>query len=456
MCGFFILFANMRIHIIAIGGRIMHSLALILQKKGHEVTGSDDEIYEPSRTRLRDAGLLPDREGWNEDRITENIDLIILGMHAKADNPELVAAQVKGVNVVSYPEYIYACSKEKQRIVIAGSHGKTTTTAMIMHVLKYRDFDFDFLIGAELAGFDAMIKLSDAPVIVIEGDEYLSSCIDPKPKMQHYFPSLSVITGVSWDHVNVFRTEEDYIDLFDRYIEAHGIESPIYYYAEDAILVDLVSKHRSSKDLEGYFPLELHTSGNLVYENKQYGIKVFGKHNRANMMAALKVCLKLQISAPDFFAAMSTFKGASKRMELLAENGDSMIYRDFAHAPSKVKATVAALKENYPRKKIITFLELHTFSSLNIDFLPQYSGSLADADEAYLYYSEHTLAVKKMPFLKTKYIYDAFNKEDMKVISKREDLIKEIENLDLSNAILVFMSSGNFDKIDLKGILIHK
>jgi UDP-N-acetylmuramate: L-alanyl-gamma-D-glutamyl-meso-diaminopimelate ligase len=446
----------MRIHIIAIGGRIMHSLALILQKHGHQVSGSDDEIYEPSRTKLKKAGLLPEKEGWDSSRILDDIDLVILGMHAKADNPELIVAQSKGISVMSYPEYIYQCSKDKKRIVVAGSHGKTTTTAMIMHVLKYRNIEFDYLIGAELDGFDSMIRLSYAPLIILEGDEYLSSCIDRRPKMQHYFPSMSIITGVSWDHVNVFKTEDEYIELFDWFIETHEADAPIYYYEEDVILRNLAKKHTSSKDVEPYLPLNRLANGNIIYDNKQYKIKVFGKHNRANMMAALQVCLKQGITAPDFFAAISSFKGASKRMELFFENENSKVYRDFAHAPSKVKATVAALKENFPDKKIITFLELHTFSSLNQDFLPKYSDSLADADEAYVFYSAHTLEIKNMPFLKTNLVIDAFNRRDLKVINEREALESELENLNLTNSVVVFMSSGNFDKIDLKGILINK
>jgi UDP-N-acetylmuramate: L-alanyl-gamma-D-glutamyl-meso-diaminopimelate ligase len=434
----------------------MHTLALILKAKGHIVSGSDDEIYEPSKSRLGAVGLLPKEEGWDAARINQDIDLVILGMHAKANNPELLKAQKEGIKIMSYPEFIYESCKDKRRIVVAGSHGKTTTTAMIMHVLKYRNKEFDYLIGAELEGFDSMIKLTDAPIIVIEGDEYLSSSIDRRPKMHHYAPDMTIITGIAWDHVNVFKSEVEYEQLFIDFIKMHDTSAPIFAYAEDVNLMDIVSGLADKKLIQSYLPLKRLPNGNVEFDNKQYRIKVFGKHNRANMMAALQICLKLGITAPDFFAAISSFKGAAKRLELLFEDQSTTIYRDFAHAPSKVQATVSALKEHFPGKKIVAFLELHTFSSLNEKFLPNYANSLKDADEAYVFYSAHTLEIKNMPFLKTKMVKEAFKKEELKVMTKREELLKELEKLGVADSVVVFMSSGNFDKIDLKGILIKK
>lgn len=446
----------MKIHVIAIGGRVMHTLALSLKGKNHIVSGSDDEIYEPSRSRLEKEGLLPSSFGWDAARISSEIDMIILGMHAREDNPELLKAQELGITIMSYPEFVYQDSKTKKRIVIAGSHGKTSTTAMIMHVLKYRDFDFDFVIGAELEGFGTMVKLTDAPLIVIEGDEYLSSSIDRRPKMIHYHPDVSIITGIAWDHVNVFKTEEEYNELFDQFVETHDSNSKIFVFEEDQLLQELKVKFQNNKNIETYGTLELLENGNIIYDQKQYKIRVFGAHNRANMMAALKVCLELGITAPDFFAAISTFKGAAKRMELLLETEDSKVYRDFAHAPSKVNATVKAVKEHFPDKKVIAFLELHTFSSLNTDFLPKYNGSLTPADEAYVYYSNHTLEIKKMKALSREFVADAFGDKEITVINEKNELAKIFEQMRLDNCVVLMMSSGTFDHLDVKGILAKK
>ena len=446
----------MKIHIIAVGGRIMHTLALNLVEQSHVVTGSDDEIYEPSKSRLADAGVLPEEIGWNASRITSDIDLVILGMHAREDNPELVKAQEIGLKIVSYPEFIYDASISKKRVVIAGSHGKTSTTAMIMHVLKYRNLDYDYLIGAELEGFGKMVKLSDAPLIIIEGDEYLSSSIDRRPKMMHYQPHISVITGIAWDHINVFKTEEDYIALFDEYLDQHQSDASIYLYEEDKQLRLLGEKYGHTKNISYYKALALSSSNNVVHDQKQYRINVFGEHNRANMMAALDVCMDLGITAPDFFAAISTFRGAAKRLELLIENQHSKVYRDFAHAPSKVNATVTAIKEQYPHKRIIALLELHTYSSLNIKFLPKYKGALDNADEAYVYYSEHTLSIKKMDQLSPQIVEESFENPSVKAINQKEELELVLEQIDLDNCVILIMSSGTFDHLDVKGILEKK
>ncbi len=433
----------------------MHTLAIHLKAEGHHVTGSDDEIYEPSRSALERHALLPEEMGWHAEAITDNIDTVILGMHARADNPELLRAIDLDIEVLSYPEFIFRASKKKKRIVVAGSHGKTTTTAMIMHVFKYRNKDFDFLVGAELNGFQSMIELSDAPVIVIEGDEYLSSCIDRRPKMIHYLPDISVITGIAWDHVNVFKTEEEYNNLFRDFIDTHQSSSKIFAYKDEALLDQLVLENKGRREIVSYLPLEKVKNGNVIFNNKQYRIRVFGEHNRANMMAALKVCLEMGITAPDFFAAISTFKGASKRMELWFQTDKVIVYRDFAHAPSKARASVQALREHFSSKKIIAFLELHTYSSLNADFLPKYKGVMDLADEAYVYYSNHTLKIKNLPALEKQEVFDSFD-SDVTVLNTKEELSASLRKLSLNNCVLVFMSSGNFDKIDVKGILKEK
>ena len=443
----------MNIHIIAVGGRIMHTLALNLHERGNTVTGSDDEIFEPSKSRLAKANILPSEMGWDANRITENVDLVILGMHARIDNPELLKAQELGLKIVSYPEFIAEESKGKKKIVVAGSHGKTTTTAMIMHVLSLRSIHFDYLIGAELEGFSRMVKLSDAPIIVIEGDEYLSSAIDRRSKMIHYNADICVITGVAWDHINVFKTEEEYNQLFETFLLGLADESRTFLYAEDSQLNELYEKYESKKDLHKYRALELNERGEIIYDQQRYAVKVFGAHNRANMMAALKVCAELGISESEFFAAISSFRGASKRMEIVVETPETIIYRDFAHAPSKVKASLEALVENFTDRRVVVFLELHTFSSLNVEFLPKYAGSLDGAAESYVYYSEHTLKIKKLKNFDKTTIRSCFENANLNVLSTKDELKSAIKQLRLDNCVIVFMSSGSFDGLDIEGIV---
>ena len=197
----------MNVHLIAIGGSAMHNMAIAMHKKGFNVTGSDDEIFEPSKTRLAKLNLLPAKEGWDTNNIHKGIDAVILGMHARADNPELLKAQELGLKIYSYPEYIYEQTKDKTRIVIGGSHGKTSITAMILHVLNYHKVDCDYMVGAQLDGFDTMVKLTkEAKIAVIEGDEYLSSPIDRRPKFHLYKPNIAILSGIAWDHINVFPT----------------------------------------------------------------------------------------------------------------------------------------------------------------------------------------------------------------------------------------------------------
>ncbi|HKK68858.1 MAG TPA: Mur ligase family protein, partial [Bacteroidales bacterium] len=370
----------MKIHFIAIGGAAMHNLAIALKEKGYMVSGSDDEVFEPSRSRLKKHGILPEKNGWFPEKIDAGIDAVILGMHARKDNPELKKALDAGVKVYSYPEYLYEQTKYKKRLVIAGSHGKTTITSMVMHVLRKQNIRFDYMVGANIEGFDTMAGLSDeAEIAVFEGDEYLSSPIDPQPKFLWYKPHAAVITGIAWDHANVFPDEHVYTQQFETFINSIMPAGNLYYYQEDKHLPLRVEKNRNSICSQGYSAPEYTTEDERVvvfYDGNKYPVSVFGKHNMENLEAARLLCQDAGVKAEEFYRALEDFKGAARRLQRLAENKNSAVFLDFAHAPSKVKATCRALKEQYPDRKLIACLELHTFSSLNQNFLPQYAGSL--------------------------------------------------------------------------------
>ncbi|HMR89542.1 MAG TPA: Mur ligase family protein, partial [Saprospiraceae bacterium] len=373
---------KLRVHFIAIGGAAMHNIALDLHAQGHLVTGSDDEIYEPSLSRLTKVGIAPKKFGWDEANITQDIDIVVLGMHAREDNPELVKSRELGLTIMSYPAFVYERSKDKQRIVIAGSHGKTTTTAMILHVLKKLGVSFDYLVGAQLEGFDRMVKLTDAPLIIIEGDEYLSSPLDRVPKIHHYKPHISVTTGIAWDHINVFPTFEVYKEQFSIYFDMIESGGTLIYYSDDEVLNEIVSKAKGDVIKLPYTGLVKNDEMSIVFENEIYPVSIIGNHNLQNLNAARLVCLTLGINTRRFFKAIADFSGANKRLQKLNDSKDRLVFLDFAHAPSKVKATTTSVKEWYGNKKLLAVLELHTFSSLNKAFLPQYINSLAAADQA--------------------------------------------------------------------------
>ncbi|MGB4848011.1 MAG: Mur ligase family protein [Saprospiraceae bacterium] len=443
----------MRIHFIAIGGSIMHSLAIAMHDKGHEVSGSDDEIYEPSRTRLQQKGILPDHFGWRPEVIDSSIDLIVLGMHARNDNPELLKAKSLNLKIQSFPEFIYDLSVSKIRVVIAGSHGKTTTSGMIAHVLHESNIPADRMIGAAIGSLTP-VELSDAGIIILEGDEYLSSPDDPRPKFLHYHPQISVITGIAWDHMNVFPTYASYIEPFRQLIISLGKEDTLIYCTDDADLVKLVKEISPSCVLIPYSIQPYHIENGIVsltsHEGVEYPLKVFGIHNMQNIGAAYQVIKKLGLSEKDFFKGISTFGGANKRLELLYEGNQLISYLDFAHAPSKVKATVHAVREKHPSAYIIACLELHTFSSLNPDFLPQYKNALQDADEKIVYYSPHTLAIKKLPDLSSDQLSGYFNSNDLKVSTSGTQLENILNGLaPKKNTVLLWMSSGRFDGLEL-------
>lgn len=431
----------------------MHQLAIALKRKGYQVTGTDDEIFEPSRTNLEAEGLLPSQMGWQPDMITPDLDAIILGMHARQDNPELQKAIALGLKIYSFPEYIYHESQQKKRIVVGGSHGKTTTTSMIMHVLRTLNQKFDYLVGAKLAGFDQSVDITDAPVIVCEGDEYPASAIERKPKFHFLFPHVAILTGIAWDHINVFPTFEFYLEqfvIFINKIEAGGL---LIYNVSDPVLEKLVKEHHRADLRYQPYAVPAHTIDNgattVTIEGHATELKVFGNHNLMNLYAAYYACAEIGISALDFVGAIANFTGASKRLELLASNDQVNVYRDFAHAPSKVKATIEAVKQQYPNRELIAILELHTFSSLNEAFMSEYNGALAKADTAIVFYSKHALELKRMPDLPADKVCDGFNQPGLLVMNHKEDLQNWLENKSFDKANLVLMSSGNYDGLDM-------
>jgi UDP-N-acetylmuramate: L-alanyl-gamma-D-glutamyl-meso-diaminopimelate ligase len=422
----------------------MHNIALELNDLGHHVTGSDDEIYNPSRQRLADAGLLPQEMGWFPEKITDDIDLVILGMHARAGNPEIERANEMGIPVYSFPEFIYEHSKEKKRVVIAGSHGKTTTTSMIMYVLKKAGLDFDYLVGGQIDGFGKMVRLSEAPLIILEGDEYLSSALDRRPKMLLYKPHVAVITGIAWDHMNVFPTFDIYREQFDLFIDSVEPGAKVFCYEPDPEVRDLLSRQTGSE-------AELIPYDKLTDEQMK-NLQVFGPHNQANLKAAQLVCEELGVGKDLFLQYIADFTGTAKRLQLLIDKPEYKVYFDFAHAPSKLKATVEAVRHQYPEKKLYAFYELHTYSSLNKDFIIHYSGTMDPADEAVVFYNEHTFSMKKMPVLSKEFVAEAFNTKGIHIINQKAELMEFIDQMDRHHAIFLFMTSGNFEKLDIRGL----
>ena len=442
-----------RIHFIAIGGSIMHNLAIALKEKGHQVTGSDDEIYEPSKSRISAHGLLPTSQGWNPELITPELDAVILGMHARVDNPELLKAQELGMKIFSFPEYIYEQSKEKQRVVIAGSHGKTSITAIIMHVLRYFDRKFDYAVGAQINGFENMVKLSDAPVIIIEGDEYLSSPIDRTPKFLKYHHHIGLISGISWDHINVFPSEEEYLKQFEAFADQTPKAGSLAYFENDPLTSMIASKERADVHMLPYttHPHTIENSNTFLSVDKEsYPLKVFGRHNLQNISGAQVVLGRIGISEDQFYEAIASFKGASRRMEKVISSETTTIYRDYAHAPSKVQATTLAVKEQYPERELVACLELHTFSSLNKDFLSQYKGTMKYANKPIVYFNPETVAHKQLPEISKKDIQDNFGVAHLEVFDNVDELKKFLESQKWFNKNLIMMSSGNFNEMDIE------
>jgi UDP-N-acetylmuramate: L-alanyl-gamma-D-glutamyl-meso-diaminopimelate ligase len=446
----------MNIHLISIGGAVMHNLALALQQQGHTVSGSDDEIFEPARSRLADKGLLPASEGWFEENIHPELDAVILGMHAKKDNPELLKAISLGLKVYSFPEYVYEHSVNKTRVVIGGSHGKTTTTAMIMHVLRNLGIDFDYLVGSKLEGFDTMVRLTpEARYIIIEGDEYLTSPLDLRPKFHLYFPHIAQLTGIAWDHINVFPTFENYCRQFEIFIEQMPDKAPLVYFGEDQVLQQLTSgKAQRLKLLPYYTPEHKVVDGKtfVMHDGKEYPLQVFGRHNLQNMNGAMLVCRELGISAHDFLSAMGSFGGTARRLEVVKQTPTSIIYRDFAHSPSKLKASLEAVKQQFPERRLVACFELHTYSSLNKDFLAEYAGTMDPADEKIVYFNPHAIAIKKIEPITKEQVRKSFG-QGVTVYDDISGLREQLRRSSWDNTNLLMMSSGNFDNLDLNAVL---
>lgn len=442
----------MRIHFIAIGGSAMHNLALALHQKGDIVTGSDDEIFEPSKTRLRNKGLLPENEGWFPGKITSEIDAVILGMHAKADNPELLKAKDLGLKIYSYPEFLYEQSKNKTRVVIGGSHGKTTITSMILHVMNYYGKDVDYMVGAQLEGFDTMVKITDDnDFMVIEGDEYLSSPIDRRPKFHLYKPNIALLSGIAWDHINVFPTYENYVEQFEIFLNEITNGGAIIYNEEDAEVKRLVEETTNPIKKYPYQTPEYSVVGGATLLDTPEGpmpIEIFGEHNLNNLEGARWICQLMGVDAEDFYEAISTFKGASKRLEKIAETKTAVAYKDYAHSPSKVKATTQAAKSQFPDRKLIACLELHTYSSLNPEFLKEYKGTLDAADSAVVFYSPHAVLIKQLEEIKGEQIEEAFERKDLVVFTNPADFKTYLFSQDYDNTCLLLMSSGNYGGLD--------
>ncbi len=446
----------MKVHFIAIGGSAMHNLAMALYTKGFQVTGSDDAVFEPSKSRLEAKGLLPKEMGWFPEKITADIDAIILGMHAREDNAELAKAKELGLKIYSYPEYLYEQSKDKTRVVIGGSHGKTTITSMILHVLHYHNIGVDYMVGAQLEGFDCMVKLTEEnDFIVLEGDEYLSSTLDRRPKFHLYKPNIALLSGIAWDHINVFPTFDNYVEQFRIFVSSITNGGAMIYNTQDKYVKEVVE---TTENIIKKFPYEIpvHTieDGTTLLETQDGPIplEVFGDHNLSNMEGARLICNQMSVTDEMFYEAIQSFKGASKRLEILLDQPTYKVYKDFAHSPSKVKATTEAVKKQFSNRKVVGCLELHTYSSLNADFTELYEGALNAADEPIVYYSEEALKIKRMDKLSEDFIKKSFKNDNLKVFTNPQDLKIYLESLNKDNSVFLMMSSGNYGGIDIKKI----
>lgn len=445
-----------RVHFIAIGGAVMHNLAIILKQKGLAVTGSDDEVFEPSRSRLQKHGLLPAREGWDPDIITKDIDFIILGMHARKDNPELFKAIDLGIKIYSYPEYVYELTKSKTRVAVCGSHGKTTITAMVMHILNYNNYRFDYLVGSQLKGFDTMAGFrEDSATAVFEGDEYLSSPLDPRPKFLWYRPDICVISGIAWDHINVFPTMDDYINAFTDLVEMVEKGGTVIFYKQDKTLIEIINKSAGHLNVIPYDIHEHTIKKNQTFlksEGREYQVSFFGNHNMQNFNAAMQICEKLGLEKSVIYEAIVSFEGASRRLQQIASAGNSKVFLDFAHSPSKLKATVNSVKEQYPSCQLVACMELHTFSSLNPEYISQYAHTMDKADIGIIYFDPEVFSHKKLEPFSESDVKKAFVNDALNIFTDRNDFINFLEKTGWEGKNLLLMSSGNFSGIDMPGL----
>ncbi|WP_233883564.1 UDP-N-acetylmuramate--L-alanine ligase [Tenacibaculum piscium] len=446
----------MRVHFIAIGGSAMHNLAIALHQKGDIITGSDDTIHNPSKARLEKHGLLPNEFGWFPEKISTDLEAIILGMHAKKDNPELLKAQELGVKIYSYPEFLYEQSKDKTRVVIGGSHGKTTITSMILHVMNYHEKEVDYMVGAQLDGFETMVHLTkENEFIVLEGDEYLSSPIDMRPKFHLYKPNIALLSGISWDHINVFPTIENYNEQFKVFTDSLTNGGMMVYNEQDTVVKDIVENSTNAIKIYPYKTPEYFIDNGITYLDSPDGdlpLEIFGEHNLQNIAGAKWICQHMGIDEDEFYEAIASFKGASKRLEKIAENKNSVIFKDFAHSPSKVKATTRAVKNQYKERSVLACLELHTYSSLNAEFLKEYKGALAKADKAVVFYSSDAVKIKQLEAVTEQQIATAFERDDLIIYTNPTDFKEFLFNQNLENTALLLMSSGNYGGLDFEAV----
>ena len=446
----------MNIHFIAIGGSAMHNLALALHHKGYQISGSDDEIFEPSKTRLLKHGILPAEMGWFPSKITTDLDAVILGMHAKADNPELLKAQEIGVQIYSYPEFIYEQSKYKTRVVIGGSHGKTTITSMILHVLHYHEREVDFMVGAQLEGFDTMVHLTkENDFILLEGDEYLSSPIDRRPKFHWYQPNIALLSGIAWDHINVFPTFQNYTEQFQIFVDTMSNGSTLVYNEEDAELKKIALEATKPTRKHAYKTPDFSIEDGITFLETPEGpmpLEVFGKHNLQNLAGAKWICQHMGVDEEDFYEAIASFKGASKRLEKITATPKAFVYKDYAHSPSKVQATTQAVKAQYANRNLIACLELHTYSSLNAEFLAEYKAALDKADEAIVFYSPKAVQIKQLEEIDEQQIFEAFGRNDLKVFTNAVAFQDFLKAKHFNNDVLLLMSSGNYGGLDFNEV----
>jgi len=446
----------MKVYFIAIGGSIMHNLAIALKLKGYDVSGSDDEIFEPAKSNLAKYNLLPTEYGWNASRVTDDIGAVVLGMHAKSDNPELLKAQDLGLKIYSFPEFIYEQSKNKTRVVIAGSHGKTTITAMIMHILKKANRDFDYMVGSSVKGFDINVRLSDtAKIIIIEGDEYPDSAINQTPKFHIYQPSIALISGIAWDHINVYSTYEIYVDAFRKFVELIPFNGALVHNAEDQAL-KVIARNVNLNISRVAYSLPSFEINNgitsIIHEEKKIPLKIFGRHNLQNLSGAIEVCKLLGLAEDFCYESISDFTGASRRLEIISSSNNAVVFRDFAHAPSKLRATVSAVKEQFPKSKLVACFELHTYSSLDKDFLPEYYRAMSGADIKVVFYNAHTFELKRKELIEPEFIHEAFGDRRIHVFTEKKNLELFLQKQSWRKTNLLMMSSGDFDGIDMKAL----
>ncbi len=446
----------MKIHFIAIGGAVMHNLAIVLRRKGNAVTGSDDKITDPARSNLEREGIMPEEIGFDAGKITADMDAVILGMHAREDNPELLRAQELGLKIYSFPEYLYEVSKNKRRVVIAGSHGKTSITSMVMHVLKENNFDFDYMVGAKLKGFDTSVKLTEeAPLIILEGDEYLASPLHRESKFMYYKPHVALISGVAWDHVNVFPDYDEYVKQFEKFAYSMEEWGFLTWFEGDEELKKIFNTYDAKVRTRAYHTHPNILKGNTTYLQTDAGeipLKVFGEHNLQNISGAKNICNELSVSDGDFYRAISSFEGAANRLQFIGRNEQTVIYKDFAHSPSKLKATVHAMKHQFSAEELVAVMELHTFSSLNKDFLEQYEGAMNEADIPVVFYDRETFAHKKMPVLEESFVKNAFGDERLNIFTDRNSLQEFLLQQDWNRKNLLLMTSGNYAGMNVEEI----